>query len=66
MSYGQPFTMQVAAHVPGVNEVALRAALCLGEVGAGWYRLPLATIREAIARATRETPRKPRGEGRST
>jgi hypothetical protein len=58
MSYGQPFAVQVAARVPGVNEVALQAALCDGEVGSGWYATPLSTILEALAKASqREAPR---------
>jgi hypothetical protein len=57
MSYGQPFTVQVAARVPGVNEVALQAALCDGDVGSGWYTTPLGTILEALAKASqREAP----------
>jgi hypothetical protein len=61
LSYGHPFTVQVAARVPDVDEGALREALSAAEVGAGWYRLPLATVLEAVARATRE----PRGRKRA-
>jgi hypothetical protein len=59
MSYGHPFAVQVAARVPGVDEGVLREALRAGEVGAGWYRLPLADVLEAVARAARE-PAEPR------
>jgi hypothetical protein len=57
MSYGQPFSVQVAARVPGVNEAALQAALRDGEVGSGWYTTPLSTILEALVLASqREAP----------
>jgi len=54
LSHGHPFTVQVAARVPGVDEGALREALRGSEVGAGWYSLPLAAVLEAVARAARE------------
>ncbi len=65
MSYGHPFAVQVAARVPGVDEGVLREALRAGEVGAGWYRLPLSTILEAVARAAREPAERPSGKRRA-
>jgi hypothetical protein len=57
LSHGHPFTVQVAARVPGVDEGALREALRGSEVGAGWYSLPLATVLEAVAKAARGVKR---------